>query len=114
MSSLRSFLKTPVPNPRSLTPIPVPRHVPEGKLVAGGREKDLAHTISNLRACGLSEIVDWPKVDRLVVSGHLTRDASRIALTTGGRLLLDHILGEIALSAPISAVATATPESAAA
>lgn len=40
--------------------------------------------------------VDWPRVDRLAASGHLVRDGSRIALTPSGRLLLDHILGEIA------------------
>jgi oxygen-independent coproporphyrinogen-3 oxidase len=66
------------------------------------------------RRFGLSEIIDWPKVDRLVASGHLTRDASRIALTPSGRLLLDHILGEIALIAPISAESAVMLESAAA
>jgi oxygen-independent coproporphyrinogen-3 oxidase len=40
--------------------------------------------------------VDWPRVDRLAASGHLFRDGGRIALTPSGRLLLDHILGEIA------------------
>jgi putative oxygen-independent coproporphyrinogen III oxidase len=45
---------------------------------------------------GLSSIVDQAKVDRLVSSGHLMRDGSRIALTSSGRLLLDAILGEIA------------------
>ena len=56
---------------------------------------------------GLATIVDWARVDRLVASGHLTRDGSRIALTSAGRLLLDAILGEIA--APISAAAEPTP-----
>jgi oxygen-independent coproporphyrinogen-3 oxidase len=59
---------------------------------------------------GLNAIVDWPKVDRLVASGHLTRDGSRIALTASGRLLLDHILGEVVASAPTSAVAARQPE----
>ncbi|MEO7278071.1 MAG: radical SAM family heme chaperone HemW [Sphingomicrobium sp.] len=45
---------------------------------------------------GLGSIVDWRRVDRLVGSGHLQRDGTRIALTPRGRLLLDHILGEIA------------------
>jgi putative oxygen-independent coproporphyrinogen III oxidase len=45
---------------------------------------------------GLKSIVDWRRVDRLVGSGHLERDGSRIKLTAAGRLLLDHILGEIA------------------
>jgi oxygen-independent coproporphyrinogen-3 oxidase len=49
---------------------------------------------------GLSSIVDWHRVDRLVGSGHLTRNGPHIATTAAGRLLLDHILGEIALSQP--------------
>jgi oxygen-independent coproporphyrinogen-3 oxidase len=46
----------------------------------------------NLRA-----IVDWRAVDRLVHSGHLVRNGERIAATQSGRLVLDHILGEIAV-----------------
>ena len=45
---------------------------------------------------GLPAIVAWSRVERLVDSGHLKREGSRIALTARGRLLLDHILGEIA------------------
>jgi putative oxygen-independent coproporphyrinogen III oxidase len=45
---------------------------------------------------GLVAVVDWRQVDRLVDSGHVARNGSRIALTAGGRLLLDHILGAIA------------------
>jgi putative oxygen-independent coproporphyrinogen III oxidase len=41
-------------------------------------------------------LVDWDGVDRLVRSGHLQRSGTHIALTGAGRLLLDHILGEIA------------------
>ena len=59
---------------------------------------------------GLTSIVDWRKVDRLAGSGHLTRSGSRIALTARGQLLLDAILGEIALAEPISAVAAPMPE----
>jgi oxygen-independent coproporphyrinogen-3 oxidase len=40
--------------------------------------------------------VDWTAVDRVVASGHLERSGSRIRLSSAGRLLLDHILGEIA------------------
>ena len=43
--------------------------------------------------------VDWNRVERPEGSGHLTRDRTRIALTAKGRLLLDHILGQIALAA---------------
>ena len=46
---------------------------------------------------GLPALVDWKRVDRLVGSGHLTRQGTLIALTAPGRLLLDYILGEIAL-----------------
>ena len=62
---------------------------------------------------GLRSIVDWSRVDRLVASGHLTRDSSRIAATASGRLLLDSILAEIAEPEPIaSAVAVQLPASA--
>ena len=50
-------------------------------------------------------IVDWNRVDRLVASGHVERAGTRIVLTSGGRLLLDHILGEIAAVAPELAIA---------
>jgi oxygen-independent coproporphyrinogen-3 oxidase len=48
----------------------------------------------------LPEIVDWRRVDRLVASGHLTRDGSHIATTAKGRVVLDHLLGEIAANEP--------------
>jgi oxygen-independent coproporphyrinogen-3 oxidase len=41
----------------------------------------------------LEAVVNWRRVERLVGSGHLGRDSTRIALTARGRLLLDHILG---------------------
>ena len=59
---------------------------------------------------GLSSIVDWERVDRLAHSGHLTRGGKRIAITSKGRLLLDAILGEIALPKPISAASEPMPE----
>jgi putative oxygen-independent coproporphyrinogen III oxidase len=49
---------------------------------------------------GLPSIVDWSRVERLVGSGHLERTDTRIALTAAGRLLLDHILGEIVAVQP--------------
>ena len=45
---------------------------------------------------GVPMIVDWERVSTLVRSGHLIQEGPRIALTAAGRLLLDHILGEIA------------------
>jgi len=55
---------------------------------------------------GLTSILDWFRVDRLVRSGHLTRNGSHVALTAAGRLVLDAILGEIAAVEPISALAS--------
>ena len=46
---------------------------------------------------GFAAIVDWSRVDALVRSGHLERHGARITLTAAGRLVLDHILGEIAV-----------------
>ncbi|HEY0164382.1 MAG TPA: coproporphyrinogen III oxidase, partial [Sphingomicrobium sp.] len=45
---------------------------------------------------GLPSIVDWSAIDRLVRSGHLAREGGLIRTTQAGRILLDHILGEIA------------------
>lgn len=56
---------------------------------------------------GLESVVDWARVERLVRSGHLERSGTRIALTSAGRLLLDHILGEIA-AAEAKALAVAS------
>jgi len=56
---------------------------------------------------GMESIVDWARVDRLVASGHMRRNAGHIGLTEKGRLLLDAILGEIALPEPI--VSSAPP-----
>jgi oxygen-independent coproporphyrinogen-3 oxidase len=49
---------------------------------------------------GLGSVVDWTRVDRLAASGHLERDGARIRLTAAGRLVLDHILGDIAAVTP--------------
>ncbi|MEO5972628.1 MAG: radical SAM family heme chaperone HemW [Sphingomicrobium sp.] len=51
---------------------------------------------------GLSAIVDWAAVDRLVASGHLTRSGARLATTPRGRLVLDRVLGEIAYCEPVA------------
>lgn len=59
------------------------------------------------RRFGLPQIVDWNRVNSLVRSGHLRRHGWRIALSASGRLLLDYILGEIALAAEPNALAVA-------
>jgi len=73
-------------------------------LVMGLRLTEGIDAFAIAERLGLETIVDWQRVERLTASGHLTRDGGRIALTSKARLLLDHILGEIA--APRSA---ATP-----
>jgi len=45
---------------------------------------------------GLPAIVDWPAVDQLAQSGHLTRNGSHVAATVAGRLVLNRVLAEIA------------------
>jgi oxygen-independent coproporphyrinogen-3 oxidase len=77
-----------------------------GLRLAEGFDADAA-----ARRFGFEAIVDWHQVDRLVASGHLLRDGGRVRATPAGRLLLDRILAEIAIDAPISAE---RPESAAA
>ena len=44
----------------------------------------------------LDSVVDWRRIERLTASGHMVRDGSHIRLTAAGRLVLDHILGDIA------------------
>ena len=67
-------------------------------LVMGLRLREGLDAQETAERFGLKSIVDWRRVDRLVASGHLTRRGSRIALAPEGRLLLDHILGQIAAS----------------
>jgi oxygen-independent coproporphyrinogen-3 oxidase len=72
-------------------------------LVMGLRLREGIDPAAIARRFGLGAIVDWNKIDRLVESGHLKRDGTRIATTALGRLLLDRILAEIALPEAIAA-----------
>ena len=49
---------------------------------------------------GLPALVDWDRVSALVRSGHIELSGTHLALTGAGRLLLDHILGQIAATEP--------------
>ena len=69
-------------------------------LVMGLRLREGVDAMQVAERFGLASVVDWLRVERLVASGHLKRDDSRIALTAAGKLVLDHILGEIAAVAP--------------
>lgn len=83
----------------------LPSQSADEALVMGLRLKEGIDAASLAKRFGLQDIVDWKRVDRLILSGHLKRCGSRIALSPSGRLLLDHILGEIAVVEPmISAV----------
>jgi oxygen-independent coproporphyrinogen-3 oxidase len=74
-------------------------------LVMGLRLREGLDVESIARRFGVDRVVDWDRVDRLVASGHLMRKGARIATTARGRLLLDHLLGEIAACAPTASVA---------
>jgi len=73
-----------------------PREAADEALVMGLRLREGIDAASIAQRFGLKSVVDWGRVDRLVASGHVTRNETHIALTAKGRLLLDHILGEIA------------------
>jgi oxygen-independent coproporphyrinogen-3 oxidase len=84
-------------------------------LVMGLRLTEGIDAVAIAERFGREAIVDWKKVDRLVASGHLERNGSRIVPTAAGRLVLDHILGAIARDEDsTSAVAARRLESAAA
>ncbi|HEY8433408.1 MAG TPA: radical SAM family heme chaperone HemW, partial [Sphingomicrobium sp.] len=75
-------------------------------LVMGLRLREGVDAAAIAERFGLSSVVDWQRVERLERSGHIRRNDTRIALTSAGRLLLDHILGEIAAREPNYAVAS--------
>ena len=68
-------------------------------LVMGLRLREGVDAAAIAGRFGLPDVVDWARVERLVETGHLTRDEAHIALTAQGRLLLDYILGDIAATA---------------
>jgi oxygen-independent coproporphyrinogen-3 oxidase len=91
-----------------------PTEAADEALVMGLRLSEGIDPDAIARRFGFESIVDCAKVDRLVASGHLLRNGSRIALTASGRLLLDYILAEVSAKRPTSAAAAKTPVSAAA
>ncbi|HEX8840880.1 MAG TPA: radical SAM family heme chaperone HemW [Sphingomicrobium sp.] len=84
-----------------------PTEAADEAFVMGLRLREGIDAEALARRFGLASIVDWRKVDRLAESGHLSRDGARIAATARGRLLLDAILGEIALAEPKASAALA-------
>ncbi|WP_155264464.1 radical SAM family heme chaperone HemW [Sphingomonas segetis] len=73
-----------------------PTEAADEALVMGLRLREGVDVDSIASRFALGSIVDWNRVERLAGSGHLKLDGTRIALTSAGRLLLDHILGDIA------------------
>jgi oxygen-independent coproporphyrinogen-3 oxidase len=90
----------------------LPQQAADEALVMGLRLTEGIDVEATSERFGLGPIVNWSKVDRLVASGHLTRAENRFAPTAAGRLLLDHILAQIAIEAPISAASERSPASA--
>ena len=88
-----------------------PIELADEALVMGLRLREGIDAAALAGRFGLASIVDWQRVERLVGSGHLERDGSRIALTSAGRLLLDSILGEIAATQAISEESALPPVS---
>jgi oxygen-independent coproporphyrinogen-3 oxidase len=87
-----------------------PAEAADEALVMGLRLREGIDADAIAQRFGRSAMVDWARVERLVRSDHLARSGARIALTAKGRLLLDAILGEIALPEPMASVACfATP-----
>ena len=82
----------------------LPVEAADEALVMGLRLREGVDAEAIARRFGLMKIVDQRTVDRLVRSGHMLRTGSRIALTAAGRLLLDHILGEIAATETTASV----------
>ena len=78
-----------------------PQETADEALVMGLRLSEGIDAAAIAERFGVSKIVDWVRVDRLCASGHLDRNNARIALTRQGRLLLDHILGDIAAAEPV-------------
>lgn len=76
----------------------LPSEAADEALVMGLRLKEGLDAQGLADRFGMPAIVDWARVDRLVSSGHLQRDGGRIAATAAGRLVLDTLLGEIALA----------------
>ncbi len=90
----------------------LPTEAADEALVMGLRLREGIDVGAVAQRFGLDSIVDWTKVERLVGSGHLTRNGKRIAATARGRLLLDAVLAEIALPKPRASAAPAVmPES---
>ena len=72
-----------------------PTEAADEALVMGLRLREGVDADAIAGRFGSPAIVDWDRVERLVGSGHLAREGTRIGLTARGRLVLDHILGEI-------------------
>ena len=92
----------------------LPGEAADEALVMGLRLREGVDAGAIAARFGLPAVVDFARVDSLVRSGHMTRRGSRIAVTASGRLLLDHLLGEIAAARPIPSAAAVPMQASAA
>jgi oxygen-independent coproporphyrinogen-3 oxidase len=74
-----------------------PREAADEALVMGLRLSEGIDPPALARRLGVDSVVSELAVDRLVGSGHLDRAGERIRATPVGRLVLDHVLAEIAV-----------------
>jgi putative oxygen-independent coproporphyrinogen III oxidase len=77
-----------------------PTEAADEALVMGLRMREGIDAQAIADRFGQDSVVDWTRIDRLAGSGHVERDGAHIRLTAAGRLVLDHILGDIAAVAP--------------
>lgn len=75
-----------------------PREAADEALVMGLRLAEGIDADALAGRLGVEDAIDWKAADRLVASGHLERRGGRVRTTASGRLVLDHILGQLAVA----------------
>ena len=75
-----------------------PREAADEALVMGLRLAEGIDPAALARRFGVDDAIDRAAADRLVASGHLQRCGGRVSATASGRLVLDHILGQLAVA----------------
>lgn len=76
----------------------LPAEAADEALVMGLRLSEGIDADALARRIGVPEILDWGKVKQLCASGHLELEDRRVRASAAGRLVLDRVLAEIAVS----------------
>jgi oxygen-independent coproporphyrinogen-3 oxidase len=84
-----------------------PQEAADEALVMGLRLAEGVDVQAIAERFGLINVVNRARVEQLARSGHIIVTGNRIALTAAGRVLLDHILGEIAVDEPTASAVLA-------